>query len=148
MCDLYLRFSPSDLLRATALSGWNRVSSGQHRWFPLRQRPKSSPAIIFPMDIRAGIIATVIVSFLGALWILRSGFRTLRSARRLTFYRIKRQRLRGGWYTVGVGLLFLAGSVFLALYGQPVAYRYFPPSPTITITPTIKIGRASCRERV
>jgi len=92
------------------------------------------------MDIRAGIIATVVISFIGSLWILRSGFRTLRSARKLTFYRIKRQRQRGGWYTLGVGLLFLAASVALALYGQPVAYRYFPPSPTASLTPSITLS--------
>jgi uncharacterized membrane protein YdjX (TVP38/TMEM64 family) len=55
------------------------------------------------MDIRAGIIATVVILFIAALWVFRSGFRTLRSARRLTFYRIRRQRERGGWYTLAVG---------------------------------------------
>jgi hypothetical protein len=67
------------------------------------------------MDIRAGIIAAVVLSFIGALWIFRSGFRTLRSARRLTFYRIRRQRERGGWWTVGFGLLLLSISIALAL---------------------------------
>ena len=73
------------------------------------------------MDIRAGIIAAIALSFIGALWIFRSGFRTLRSARRLTFYRIRRQRERGGWYTLGFGLLLLGISISLAIYGEPAA---------------------------
>src|SRR5512135_2430807 len=92
------------------------------------------------MDIHAGIIAAVILSFLGALWILRSGIRALQSARRLTFYRIKRQRMRGGWITLLVAVVLLASSVVLGLYGEPVAYRYFPPSPTVTLTPTTTLS--------
>src|SRR3989304_5923979 len=48
------------------------------------------------MDIRAGIIAAIVLSLIGAMLILRAGLRALRSARRLTFYRIRRQRERGG----------------------------------------------------
>lgn len=92
------------------------------------------------MDIRAGIIAAVVLSALAALWVFRSGFRTLRSARRLTFYRIKKQRQRAGLYTLGFGLLLLGFSIALARYGEPVAYRYFPPSPTVTLTPTITLS--------
>jgi len=92
------------------------------------------------MDIRAGIIAAVVLSFIGALWIFRSGLRTLQAARRLTFYRIKRQRVRSGWITLLVAIGLLASSVSLALYGEPVAYRYFPPSPTITLTPTTTLS--------
>ncbi|HET9590392.1 MAG TPA: hypothetical protein VFO91_16515 [Anaerolineales bacterium] len=75
------------------------------------------------MDIRAGIIAAIILSFLGAILILRSGLYALRSARRLTFYRIRRQRERGGWTTLLFGLLVLALGVWLFFYGEPVAYR-------------------------
>src|SRR6266508_4314664 len=89
------------------------------------------------MDIRAGIIAAVVLSFIGALLIFRSGIRALQAARRLTFYRIKRQRVRSGWITLLVAILLLASSVSLALYGEPVVYRYFPPSPTITFTPAV-----------
>jgi hypothetical protein len=95
------------------------------------------------MDIRAGIIAAVALSFLGALLIFRSGIRALQAARRLTFYRIKRQRVRSGWITLLVAILLLASSVSLALYGEPVVYRYFPPSPTITLTPTTTLSPTS-----
>lgn len=89
------------------------------------------------MDIRAGIIAAVVLSLLGALWILRSGIRALQAARKLTFYRIKRQRVRGGWFTLFVALLLLSFAIWLSIFGEPIAYRYFPPSPTSTLTPTL-----------
>src|SRR5215207_10217847 len=91
------------------------------------------------MDIRAGIIAAVVLSVLAAIFILRSGIRALQSARRLTFYRIKQQRQRSGWITLLAGLLVLSCGVWLSVFGEPVAYRYFPPSPTITLTPTITL---------
>lgn len=89
------------------------------------------------MDIRAGIIATVVMAVIGALWIFRSGIRALQSARKLTFYRIKRQRVRGGWFTLFTALLLLSFAVWLSIFGEPIAYRYFPPSPTSTLTPTL-----------
>ena len=92
------------------------------------------------MDIRAGIIAAIVLSCIGAFLILRSGLRALRSARRLTFYRIRRQRERGGWTTLLIGLLVLAFGVWLYLFGEPVAYRYFPPSPTASLVPTITLS--------
>lgn len=100
-------------------------------------RTSFSPAIIFHMDIRAGIIAAVVMSVLGALWIFRSGIRALQSARKLTFYRIKRQRVRGGWLTLVGGLLLLSFALWMSFFGEPLAYQYFPPSPTNTLTPTL-----------
>jgi len=92
------------------------------------------------MDISAGIIATIALSVIGALLIFRSGYRAWLSARRLTFYRIKRQRERGGIYTMLVALVLLSFSVLLYIYGEPVAYQYFPPSLTPTLTPTITLS--------
>ena len=60
------------------------------------------------MDIRAGVIAAVIMLLIGALLIFRSGYRAFLSARKLTFYRIKRQRERGGLFTILSALLVFA----------------------------------------
>ena len=91
------------------------------------------------MDIRSGIIAAVVMAILGALWILRAGIRALQSARKLTFYRIKRQRVRGGWITLFGAILLLSFAVWLSIFGEPIAYQYFPPSPTTTLTPTLTV---------
>ena len=75
------------------------------------------------MDIRAGIIAAIVLSVLGALFVFRAGYRAWLSARKLTFYRIKRQRERGGIYTMFVAFLLLSGSVLLYFYGEPIAFK-------------------------
>ena len=89
------------------------------------------------MDIRAGIIATLILAVLFALLLLRGGIRTIQSARKLTFYSLRRQRMSGGWRMLIVGILILFFAVWLGRFGEPLAYRYFPPSPTLTLSPTI-----------
>jgi type VI secretion system secreted protein VgrG len=89
------------------------------------------------MDIRAGLITAAILSVLGALWLFRSGIRTLQSARRLTFFRLRQQRVAAGWQLLGGSLLMVVFAVALVRFGEPVAYRYFPPSPTPSLTPTL-----------
>jgi hypothetical protein len=91
------------------------------------------------MDIRAGIIAAIVLAVIGSFFIFRSGYRAWMSARRLTFYRIRRQRERAGLFTILISLIFLGFAFVLYRYGEPVAYRYFPPSPTITVTPSITL---------
>jgi len=91
------------------------------------------------MDIRAGIIAAVVLSVIGAILIFRSGYGAWLSARKLTFYRIRRRRERAGLLTVLGALLLLGFAFWLSFFGEPIAYQYFPPSPTITLTPSITI---------
>ena len=79
------------------------------------------------MDIRAGIFAAIVLSVIGSFFVLRSGYRAWLSARRLTFYRIKRQRVRAGLLTILVALFMFGFAVLLFLYGEPVVYRYFLP---------------------
>ena len=40
---------------------------------------------------------------------------------------------------LGTGMFLLLFAAWLGRFGEPVAYRYFPPSPTITLTPTITL---------
>ena len=89
------------------------------------------------MDIRAGIITTIILAILASLLLFRFGIRSIQSARKLTFYRLRQQRMSGGWRMLGSAVLILLFAAWLGRFGEPVAYRYFPPSPTITLSPTI-----------
>ena len=89
------------------------------------------------MDIRAGIFTSIVLAVLFALILFRIGIRSIQSARKLTFYRLRKQRMSGGWRMLVMGVLLLLFAVWLGRFGEPVAYRYFPPSPTITLTPTI-----------
>jgi hypothetical protein len=89
------------------------------------------------MDIKSGVIALVVLAVIFAVLSARSGLHTLQSARKMTFYRLRRQRENGGWRLLILAALLIVFSVVLPLYGLPVAYQYFPPSPTVTLTPSI-----------
>ncbi len=91
------------------------------------------------MDIRAGIITAAVLAVLAAVWIFRTGIRTLQSARKLTFFRLRQQRMGAGWRQLATSLLILVLSALLLRFGEPVAYQYFPPSPTPSLTPTLTV---------
>jgi hypothetical protein len=90
-----------------------------------------------PVDLQAGTIALVLLLVLFAILSIRNGIRTIQAARRMTFYHLRRQREASGWRRLGLAVLLLLGGVALPIYGLPVAYQYFPPSPTPSLTPTI-----------
>ena len=89
------------------------------------------------MDIRAGIFTTILLAVLAALIFFRVGIRSIQSARKLTFYRLREKRMSGGWRMLATGVLLLLFAVWLGRFGEPIAYRYFPPSPTPSLTPSI-----------
>ncbi len=89
------------------------------------------------MDIQSGAIALVIIAAIFAIISARSGLRLIQSARKLTFYRLRRQRETGGWRLLGLAAVLVLFAIALPMYGVPVVYRYFPPTPSITPTFTI-----------
>jgi len=89
------------------------------------------------MDIRAGLITTTILVILFAILSVRTGIRSVQSARNMTFFRLRRQRIAGGWRMLGTGLLLFLFAVWLGSFGESVAYQYFPPSPTPPMTPSL-----------
>ncbi len=91
------------------------------------------------MDIHSGVIAIIIMATLIAIFSLWRGIRTLQSARKMTFYRLRRQREASGWRLFGLAVVLIGLAFWLPLFGEPIAYSYFPPSPTPSLTPTITI---------
>ncbi len=89
------------------------------------------------MDIKSGVIALVLIAGVFALISARSGLRSIQTARKMTFYRLRRQREAGGWRLLGLAAILIAFAVVLPLYGLPLAFQYFPPSPTASLTPSI-----------
>jgi hypothetical protein len=91
------------------------------------------------MDIRAGIFTIAIILGLGALLVARNGLLTLQFARKLTFYRLRQSRINSAWLMFGGALLLVVIAILVPVLGTPVAYHYFPPSPTVapTLTPSV-----------
>ena len=89
------------------------------------------------LDIRTAVQTLIVLILLGMFLSIFAGIRTIRSGKRLLYFRKRREMVSRGWRTI-FGAMILAGFAFmLNRYAEPVAYRFFPPSPTITLTPTI-----------
>ncbi len=91
------------------------------------------------MDIQSGVIVLVLLFLLFAVIGGRNGLRTIQAARKMTFYRLRRQREAGGWRLLGLSMLLMLLAIGLPIYGLPIVYEYFPPSPTPSLTPTITV---------
>ena len=91
------------------------------------------------MDIRSFIITLIALLVAAALAVIIGGIRTILAANKLMFFRLRQARAAGGWRLLGIGMLIVLAILLLSFFGEPVAYHYFPPSPTIspTWTPSV-----------
>ena len=89
------------------------------------------------MDIQSGFIAIAVILAVIALISMWNGIRDIQAARKMTFFRLRRQRIAGGWRLFGLALVLAVLAIALPVFGEPVAYQYFPPSPTVTLTPSL-----------
>ena len=97
------------------------------------------------LDVRTFTYTAVFLLAVGALMILLLGIRSIREGRRTRFFRIRQKKIAGGWWLILLSILFFIGAFFSGRYIEPVAYQYFPPSatpsltPSITLTPTVSL---------
>ena len=91
------------------------------------------------IDIDTTFKLLVVLITVGIIAALITAFRSIRAARALQFYKKRHDLIGRGWRMVGLIILLGAFAFFLVRFGEPVAYQYFPPSPTITKTPTITL---------
>ncbi len=91
------------------------------------------------LDIQTGILTAVILAAAGTILYILAGIRSIRASRAIAFYRIKREGMVRGWRYLFFGLVLAILAVLINSYGEPIAYSYFPPSPSPTVTPTITL---------
>ncbi len=91
------------------------------------------------LDIHAAAVTIYLLAAIGAAILLWSGIRAIRSGYQIRFYRVRHQRVTGGWWLVFLAAVLGLLAFLVFRFGEPVAYRYFPPSPTITLSPTITV---------
>jgi hypothetical protein len=89
------------------------------------------------LDIHDAVVMAMIITVFGAVISVVKAVRSIRKSRNVTYYRIRYSLVSNGWWTmvVAAGLVLLA--ILIGIAAEPIAYIYFPPSPTITYTPTI-----------
>lgn len=71
----------------------------------------------------------------GALMLI--ALRAFREASRLRFFLKRRALLGNAWKFVFLSLLVVIAAFLINTYAEPVTYKVFQPSPTVTLTPTI-----------
>ncbi|PWB55369.1 MAG: hypothetical protein C3F13_04565 [Anaerolineales bacterium] len=97
------------------------------------------------LDIHTGVITIVALLSVLAAYGLWAGIRSIRKARTLKFFRMRRDRMVTGWRMVALSIVLILVAIFARRFAEPIAYRYFPPTvtpthtPTITLTPTISL---------
>lgn len=89
------------------------------------------------IDIDTTFKLLLVLIAVGMFAAFLSAFRSIKAARSLQFYKKRQDLIERGWRMVALTVILGTGAFFLVKFGEPVAYRYFPPSPTITQTPTI-----------
>jgi len=83
------------------------------------------------MKVILAIIAIVIVIS------LVMAVRSIKAGHKLMFYQKRQMLVYRGWRLILFSILLVGVGFVLSRFGEPMVYRYFPPSPTITLTPTV-----------
>jgi hypothetical protein len=91
------------------------------------------------MDIRSFVWVAAIFSVIGAYFAIRAAIKTMQTARKMSFYSLRRQQNIIAWRLFFLFILLLGFAFWLPSYGEPLIYVYYPPSPTPSLTPTITL---------
>jgi len=91
------------------------------------------------LDIRTGIQTAIVLAIVGLVLLFWLGIRTIQHGQRLPFFRKRREHMLRGWRMIFLTIGLAVGVFFMGRFGEPVVYRFFPPSPTVTMTGTITL---------
>src|SRR4030067_1538508 len=89
------------------------------------------------LDIHTAVLTIVALLSVLALYGIWAGIRSIRKARTLKFFRMRRDRMVTGWRMLFLSAIFIIGAILTRRFAEPIAYRYFPPTITPTLTHTI-----------
>jgi hypothetical protein len=89
------------------------------------------------LDIHTAVQTAIILAIIGIILALWRGVRSIRSASSLRFFRMRREQTVRGWRLIFFALVLALLAFILYRFAEPIAYSFFPPTPTITLTPTI-----------
>ncbi len=91
------------------------------------------------LDI-ATTVRVLFVGFLllGVMFLIRA-WRGFQKAKRLYFFIKRQQLLQQMWASIFIGLIIIIFAFSLNKFTEPIVYRYFVPSPTLTHTPTSSV---------
>ena len=89
------------------------------------------------IDIDTTFKVILVLLAIGIVTSISIALKSISSAKKLEFYRKRQDLAEHGWRLIFFSLLLAVAGFLFYKFGEPIAYRYFPPSATITRTPTI-----------
>jgi hypothetical protein len=91
------------------------------------------------LDIHSAVVMAVLVISLGAILSVWRAVRSIRKGRNVVYFRIRRRLVSEGWRRIVFAAALVLAAILVGTLAEPVAYSYFPPSPTVSLTPTITL---------
>jgi hypothetical protein len=98
------------------------------------------------LDIHSAIQTALVISIFALILSIWFGIQSIRKARSLPFFRMRRETMTRGWRLLGWALFWAVLALLLNSRIEPLIYSFYPPtatpSPTstITLTPTITLS--------
>jgi len=91
------------------------------------------------LDIHTAIQTAIILTLLAMALSIWQGIVSIRKARQLPFFRMRRERMVRGWRLLIWAVFLGFFALFLYLPAEPMIYSFYPPTATMTYTPTITL---------
>jgi hypothetical protein len=91
------------------------------------------------VDIHSAVVTVIVVAVLGAFLSIWSGISAFQKGNKVSYYRLKRIQISTGWRAFAVAVLLIAFAFMVGRFGEPISYKFFPPSPTRSPTTTVSM---------
>ncbi len=93
------------------------------------------------MNIDIAMTVKVLLFFIGIGAVISVIFaiRSIRVGQHLEFFKKRQDLVTQGWRLITAAIFLGIFAILIKKVGEPVAYHYFPPSPTASSTPTITL---------
>jgi len=90
------------------------------------------------LDIHTAVQTALLIMVVAIGISIWRGIVSIRSARRLPFFRMRRMRMVHGWRLLITAIVLVLLLTLMNSQLEPFIYRFYPPTATITLTPTLR----------
>lgn len=91
------------------------------------------------LDIHSFLQTAALLALVGFVVLFLRGLKLIRDSAELPYFRMRREQLVNGWRVLGISILMGLGAVLVNVFGEPIVYRYYPITATVTLTQTLTV---------
>ncbi len=84
------------------------------------------------LDIHTAIQTALVIAVVASILSVWYGIRSIRKARKLPFFRMRRVMMTRGWRLLVWGIFLAVFALLLNSRIEPIIYRFYPPTATFT----------------